>query len=215
MPEYICDYCGTKFFRKETFDWLRRPYKHHFCNKICSGKFQKGNPNYEDLTNNDLLGDKRYIEKICGNCKRPFKVHRAFTSQNYCSVTCKNNYLYPPWKYGLRLLESLLIVENKRILTKTCPVCGKQFGETRKTNRIYCSSKCSKDQHDAMRYEYKLKRYLKQSKSFVPNTEYGLSCCSVLKTHAELLKDDPERLSTDFIKSLSGCECINEVKKDA
>ena len=33
------------------------------------------------------------------------------------------------------------------------------------------------------------------------------SCCNILKNHAEDLKDDPERLSTDFIKKLSKCIC--------
>jgi hypothetical protein len=33
------------------------------------------------------------------------------------------------------------------------------------------------------------------------------SCCKILKQHALILKDDPERLSTDFIKNLSKCEC--------
>jgi diadenosine tetraphosphate (Ap4A) HIT family hydrolase len=37
------------------------------------------------------------------------------------------------------------------------------------------------------------------------------SCCVVLKSHAELLKDDPERLSTDFIKKMSQCDCKKQV----
>ena len=32
-------------------------------------------------------------------------------------------------------------------------------------------------------------------------------CCTILKSHALILKHDPERLSTDFIKSLSKCDC--------
>lgn len=33
------------------------------------------------------------------------------------------------------------------------------------------------------------------------------SCCSILNQHHEILKNDPERLTTEFIKSLSRCEC--------
>lgn len=41
--------------------------------------------------------------------------------------------------------------------------------------------------------------------------KYGSSCCSILKTHADILKDDPERLSTEFIKRLSKCNCEEDV----
>ena len=33
------------------------------------------------------------------------------------------------------------------------------------------------------------------------------SCCTILKSHSELLKDDPEHLSTAFIKKMSQCRC--------
>jgi hypothetical protein len=42
--------------------------------------------------------------------------------------------------------------------------------------------------------------------NILPNIEKG-SCCAILKSHHELLKGDPERLSTDFIKKLSQCDC--------
>ena len=42
-------------------------------------------------------------------------------------------------------------------------------------------------------------KYLKSGRS--------ANCCTIYKAHYELLKDDPERLSSDFIKSLSGCGC--------
>ena len=32
-------------------------------------------------------------------------------------------------------------------------------------------------------------------------------CCTILKRHAEVLRDDPERLSTEFISKLSKCDC--------
>jgi hypothetical protein len=33
------------------------------------------------------------------------------------------------------------------------------------------------------------------------------SCCAILKDHHEKLKEDPERLTTNFIKKLSHCRC--------
>jgi len=33
------------------------------------------------------------------------------------------------------------------------------------------------------------------------------SCCVILESHHELLKYDPERLSTEFIKKMSRCVC--------
>jgi hypothetical protein len=33
------------------------------------------------------------------------------------------------------------------------------------------------------------------------------SCCTILKDHHEKLKEDPERLTTNFIKKLSHCRC--------
>jgi hypothetical protein len=33
------------------------------------------------------------------------------------------------------------------------------------------------------------------------------SCCTILKKHAADLKDDPEHLTTDFIRGLSRCGC--------
>ena len=38
------------------------------------------------------------------------------------------------------------------------------------------------------------------------------SCCSILKHHAHVLKNDPERLSTNFIKNLSKCECRKTIE---
>jgi hypothetical protein len=35
----------------------------------------------------------------------------------------------------------------------------------------------------------------------------GSTCCTILESHHRLLKNDPDRLSTEFIKNLSKCEC--------
>ena len=33
------------------------------------------------------------------------------------------------------------------------------------------------------------------------------SCCTILESHHNLLKDDPEHLSTAYIKKMSQCNC--------
>jgi hypothetical protein len=33
------------------------------------------------------------------------------------------------------------------------------------------------------------------------------SCCNILYVHHELLKDDPNRLTTEFIKKITQCKC--------
>lgn len=43
-------------------------------------------------------------------------------------------------------------------------------------------------------------------------TVQGETCCEILKSHHEILKDDPERLFTDFIKSLSNCSCKEKIQ---
>jgi hypothetical protein len=37
-----------------------------------------------------------------------------------------------------------------------------------------------------------------------------MSCCNIIKKHHDALRDDPERLSSEFIKELSGCRCRND-----
>jgi len=37
------------------------------------------------------------------------------------------------------------------------------------------------------------------------------SCCKILESHHDLLKDDPEHLPTEFIKELSMCKCKKEI----
>jgi hypothetical protein len=43
-------------------------------------------------------------------------------------------------------------------------------------------------------------------------TKFGRHCVDVLRKHHELMKDDPEHLSTKFIADLVGCECPRSKK---
>jgi hypothetical protein len=37
---------------------------------------------------------------------------------------------------------------------------------------------------------------------------YKCKCRRDIRKHHELLKDDPERLTTEFLLEITGCECI-------
>jgi len=49
----------------------------------------------------------------------------------------------------------------------------------------------------------------KQNIKFLPNYNVfkNKSICNILKQHAKELKDDPERLSTEFMQKLIGVKC--------
>ena len=80
-----------------------------------------------------------------------------------------------------------------------------------KRDHYFCSIKCCNF--------FKQKKYVKTGKPCgrVPHDfdivnehkriTYKMSCCTILKKHYDLLKGDPERLSTEFIKKLSKCDC--------
>jgi hypothetical protein len=76
-------------------------------------------------------------------------------------------------------------------MTKTCNKCGVElipWENWYQSHMIHCDYVC-KGCHSARMKE----RYASD-----PN----LSVCSILKSHADELSDDPERLSTDFIVGL-------------
>lgn len=61
------------------------------------------------------------------------------------------------------------------------------------------------------------KKWQRENKETV--NEYGrasrehksISDCVILQVHEEDLKDDPERLTTDFMKKLIGVECDDDL----
>lgn len=58
--------------------------------------------------------------------------------------------------------------------------------------------------------EKQLQTWRKNSKRY-KQTRYKTQTCNIIKEHAEILKDDPERLSTEFIKSIINLDS-NECK---
>jgi len=51
--------------------------------------------------------------------------------------------------------------------------------------------------------------YSKSSSKKIPlyKTKKHVSTCDILKQHAEELREDPERLSTNFLQKMIGVEC--------
>jgi hypothetical protein len=79
-----------------------------------------------------------------------------------------------------------------------CEICGILLIGTRA--RKYCK-RCAPQ---------KRKEYARQyAKEYIPPPK---DCCDILLKHHKDRKDDPEHLSTKFIKELSNCSC--EVKID-
>jgi len=56
---------------------------------------------------------------------------------------------------------------------------------------------------------YNAKRYAKNPELLKENFDklHKAQVCKIIKNHHEDLKDDPERLSTDFIQRLIGIKC--------
>lgn len=54
--------------------------------------------------------------------------------------------------------------------------------------------------------EYTRSHY-KHSKKEIMRSKKNVCTCSILKQHAYDLKDDPERLSTEFLQKMIGVKC--------
>ena len=73
---------------------------------------------------------------------------------------------------------------------------------------IHLCKKCSKEHHNYHDPNPKplREKYTAPKPKLIKKIRSNTSTCSILKQHAEVLADDPERLSTDFIKSLMHTE---------
>jgi DNA-directed RNA polymerase subunit RPC12/RpoP len=111
--------------------------------------------------------------------------------KNYCSADCKN--LDVKW-------NKFIVREN----LKQYPLLNHKKAEDHLFSWF-----------DDTLLKYELEQKLAESKT--KHDKYKniifdkyLSCCNILKEHHNQLKEDPERLSTEFIKSLSNCNCNNK-----
>jgi hypothetical protein len=95
---------------------------------------------------------------------------------------------------------------NKKIMGPINHYIGfRHMNDNFKKERRKVCDICLKERK-AERYHKPNGYRMKSNKKNLPEIEYG-DCCTILKSHAELLKDDPERLSTNFIKKMSQCNC--------
>lgn len=79
---------------------------------------------------------------------------------------------------------------------RKCATCGCDISYVKGKDSKYCSMECSLNRYKGSIYVAE-----KDRSSRVWN------CKSFLKKHHEDLKDDPERLTTGFLKELMGCSC--------
>jgi hypothetical protein len=75
----------------------------------------------------------------------------------------------------------------------------------------WCFAHLSQIEDEISTYQYKLREEHQRE-----TTRKRLSCktkgsnvCTILRSHREILSDDPDRLSTDFLKKLIGPEADN------
>jgi hypothetical protein len=82
------------------------------------------------------------------------------------------------------------------------PVCPDCMGKFKQTVNYYDGKKNKWPEREAVILTEDEKKRRKIQLNAATNTILGTTTCGVLKNHVDLLKDDPERLSTDFMKSL-------------
>ena len=89
-----------------------------------------------------------------------------------------------------------------------CVECGSPF-VAYTPNKKCCSIICfrKKTNRETKEGYWNLTVKIDDKYGVLDKQTYCGNCCDVFKSHAEILKDDPERLSTDFIKKLSQCRC--------
>jgi len=68
------------------------------------------------------------------------------------------------------------------------------------------------EQNKKRRMKFTMEKYntIKKEKEIIILQKYKKregTCCDIYEAHHILLKGDPEHLSTDFIKKISGCNC--------
>jgi hypothetical protein len=198
---YTCDFCGEIFERIPNFDYWGREYKHHFCNKKCSTSFQKNRVNFGDIALGNVHRLKEKINTPCLNCGIPvYRYVTPPTTNVFCTSECRRKY---------HLNNPRISRYEKRKVVKflfACQRCGKTF-ETTNIRRVFCSNECYLES-----YSEKAREPIKKELPEICNKKIeGTTCCTILKSHHNLLKDDPEKLSTDFIKKLSQCSCKEEI----
>lgn len=117
-----CEYCGKEFTQPNK---VGRPRK--YCSDECLYNADKDNKRIQ------YIGKR---QKYCEFCGKELPKNKT----KYCSRLCNRKH------YEI----NKGIIEEHGELTKTCPVCGKEF-TTWKSKKVTCSDLCSKRYHNSDR----------------------------------------------------------------
>ena len=120
----------------------------------------------------------------------------------------------------------------KDYICSTCGISFKRDYGNYEWNHCFCSPRCSNEfPRASSKRKYLKKTPLKKicvfdpivadikklCKQFTYNRQFSnrkkkvKTCCIILRIHHNMLKGDPERLSTEFIKNMSGCNCKEDI----
>ena len=145
--------------------------------------------------------ERKYVERSISNhfcdshCKAMFQVGKKHSTIIFkcCSCNCE---IEMTDYYGSR----------DRNFNYTCDECKRKVFVSKKLAEKIRRGFCLLFFQKPTTMFEKDRKIIGKQKAILPDIKKG-SCCVVLKSHHEVLKDDPERLTTDFIKKLSQCDC--------
>jgi len=150
---------------------------------------------------------ERYKSVVCSSeCNRVLR--KKVNNIGYC-LNCNKELILSPYyeKNGLKKFCSRECVSNYKLshrIERKCTFCGNAIwlcGSSDRANaeRIFCNRECF--------YEFKRKN------NALSRKKPSRTCvCKTLKDHSVQLRDDPERLSTQFLQKLIG---YDKPKKDS
>ena len=179
MVFIICKNCQT--FAESAND--------DFCCSECGTEYWKRIENK----------DNKKVVSSCATCGEDVIHWSWYTQAVYCSYECAGLKTKSHKSQEVENYNVWGVYERhkreKYISINRCRQCQKEIPD----GEDYCDNKCKK------MFEY-VEKYKDSDGNPIKRTT-GRTCCKVLQSHAEILKDDPERLSTAFIKKMSKCDC--------
>lgn len=153
----------------------------------------------------------------CGQYKPETDFHRSCnspTKKGYWCKQCRREY-----EREYRKKSRQLSYKGGSYQILTCEFCGNEFKvslselnrlKSHGKRRMFCSMKCS----GASRRVEKKKTPVGPRMNPWDNPNYPRKrrVCKFLKKHETEFKDDPERLSVDFLRTMFTTECKDEIK---
>jgi hypothetical protein len=182
--------------------------------------FRNNRPDYIEFSTSQIIFDLWRSGKILGDPPQAYKLYQMAHDKKIrdsapyamrssiggrvpcavCGNQCGNHYKeLPCGKYAVICVscERMHDIEIYKPLLKKFKV------EIKKKERRIASVTI-----DARRIPISTPEYIRPSIHIVDiGITPEMSCCKILKKHHDALKDDTERLSTEFIKKMSKCSC--------